>query len=483
MPRILQPGRTCEAIAGAEASGVIVDARDYYRSFYHTALAARRYLLLAGWQFDSDVPLLRGADRAEASHPVELLPFLQSLCSDRPDLLVYMLAWDYSLLYALEREWMQRLKFDWMTTDRIHFVFDDAHAVGASHHQKFVVVDGSMAFAGGIDLCDSRWDTREHFLHQPERVNRHGKPSKPYHDCMGYCTGSAAAELERLFCKRWSESGAPPIELPAGPAAELPIPEPAIRLDCTSVAYSLTRGPDAEHEAVVQILELYESAIRSAEALIYIESQYFTSRAVHRALAERMKGSGPKLEIVILTPRGADSPKEKLVLGDAQSWVLSSLCAIARESGHALRVLYSAAPSSSGQEVSTFIHSKLLCVDDRLLCVGSANCTNRSMSLDTELALVWECTDDSQPLRKSIARVRASLLCEHAGVPYDAALESVRGVVGHIDKFIGASKLRAHDVPDTPDDIDRDHLLERAFDPEAPLTALELDKLVERRHD
>lgn len=98
-------------------------------------------------------------------------------------------------------------------------------------------------------------------------------------------------------------------------------------------------------------------------------------------------------------------------------------------------------------------------------------------------ALVWECTDDSQPLRKSIARLRASLLCEHAGVPYDAALESVRGVVGHIDKLIGASKLRAHDLPDTPDDVDRDPLLERAFDPEAPLTFLELDKLLERRHD
>jgi phosphatidylserine/phosphatidylglycerophosphate/cardiolipin synthase-like enzyme len=217
--------------------------------------------------------------------------------------------------------------------------------------------------------------------------------------------------------------------------------------------------------------------------LIYIESQYFTSRAVHRALKERMQAPGPKLEIVILTPRGADSPKEKLVLGDAQNWVLSSLAAIARENGHALRVLYSAARSAGGQDVSTFIHSKVLCVDDRLLSVGSANCTNRSMSLDTELALVWECTHDAQPLKKSIARVRASLLSEHAGVPYAEDFERTRGLVERIDKLICASKLRAHDVADSPDDLDQDPLLERAFDPEAPLSALELGALLERRHD
>lgn len=33
-----------------------------------------------------------------------------------------------------------------------------------SHHEKTVVVDQTIAFVGGIDLCYGRWDTRDHRL-------------------------------------------------------------------------------------------------------------------------------------------------------------------------------------------------------------------------------------------------------------------------------------------------------------------------------
>lgn len=33
-----------------------------------------------------------------------------------------------------------------------------------AHHEKIVVVDQSLAFLGGIDLCYGRWDTNEHRL-------------------------------------------------------------------------------------------------------------------------------------------------------------------------------------------------------------------------------------------------------------------------------------------------------------------------------
>ena len=38
-----------------EEAGVLVDASDYYRAFFHAARAARRYIVIAGWQFDSEV--------------------------------------------------------------------------------------------------------------------------------------------------------------------------------------------------------------------------------------------------------------------------------------------------------------------------------------------------------------------------------------------------------------------------------------------
>ncbi|MDY6901599.1 MAG: AAA family ATPase, partial [Cyanobacteriota bacterium] len=46
-----------------------------------------------------------------------------------------------------------------MTKRRQRFVMDDEHPIGASQHQKIVVIDDTVAFSGGIDLTEKRWDT------------------------------------------------------------------------------------------------------------------------------------------------------------------------------------------------------------------------------------------------------------------------------------------------------------------------------------
>src|SRR5688572_11424666 len=61
--------------ARVEQSAAIVDARSYYRAFYRAALGAERYLFVAGWQFDSEVALLRGPDAEGAPLPLKFLPF------------------------------------------------------------------------------------------------------------------------------------------------------------------------------------------------------------------------------------------------------------------------------------------------------------------------------------------------------------------------------------------------------------------------
>lgn len=33
-----------------------------------------------------------------------------------------------------------------------------------AHHEKLCVVDGSIAFMGGLDLCFGRWDTNQHSI-------------------------------------------------------------------------------------------------------------------------------------------------------------------------------------------------------------------------------------------------------------------------------------------------------------------------------
>ena len=109
------------------AAGLLVDAAAYFREFYRAALRARRSILLSGWQFDSKVALLRGAEADAATAPVTLLAFLNWLCEQKPELRIWILAWDFHLIFAAEREWMQRLAFHWMTNERLHFRFDAAH--------------------------------------------------------------------------------------------------------------------------------------------------------------------------------------------------------------------------------------------------------------------------------------------------------------------------------------------------------------------
>ena len=159
--RILVPGKSFFAAPPAAACGLLVDARDYYVAFYRAALAARHSILVTGWQFDRGVKLLRGPDVALAKPmggEVRFLAFLDQLCKRRPALQVYILAWNFHVVLALEREWMQRLYFHWATNERLRFRFDASHASGASHHQKFAVIDGEVSFLGGIDLCEARWD-------------------------------------------------------------------------------------------------------------------------------------------------------------------------------------------------------------------------------------------------------------------------------------------------------------------------------------
>ena len=146
MKDILAAGINCYGIDNVKESGLLVDGCDYYRAFWTAAAKAESYILLSGWQFDSDVQLLR--DDGPTAADSTLLSFLNRLCENNPDLRVYILAWNFSMIYCIDREWLQRWHFKWSANERIQFCFDSCHAFGASHHQKFVVIDGQIAFFG-----------------------------------------------------------------------------------------------------------------------------------------------------------------------------------------------------------------------------------------------------------------------------------------------------------------------------------------------
>jgi len=79
MKTILRPGRNCRGLYEVAESGLLIDSRAYFRAFFHAAGGARNYILLSGWQFDSDVRLVRGKDAdQEESRPDSLTTSITS---------------------------------------------------------------------------------------------------------------------------------------------------------------------------------------------------------------------------------------------------------------------------------------------------------------------------------------------------------------------------------------------------------------------
>jgi phospholipase D1/2 len=455
MKQILNVPHNAFVIAETDQSGLLIDARNYYRTLYRALEQAEHYAIVSGWQFESGLRLLRGRDAVGATRPVKLLDFLTDLCEARPNLRIYILAWDFSLVYAKDRESQQKEKFT-ASSARIHFEWDAHPNVVGSHHQKFVVVDGSVGFVGGIDLCDARWDDCEHRSDDPDRVNVVGDPCKPYHDVQACFTGPIVSSLVDVFVERWTRAVAQPLHLPrVGPEAHPRFDLARLSdgsaepIGATHAALSRTQDDSRAEPALIgEILGLFAGAIASAERLIYAETQYFTSRSVAQVLIERLRDAArPKLEIVVFLPHGADTPMEKYALEDTQEGVLLEVLNAARETGHEMRLLYPASHLADGCEIATFIHSKILIIDDRLLMVGSPNFTERSVGLDTELAVTWECTSENDVLGQCIRNIRVKLLTEHSRVPSSEFAEP-HGLCAKLDALLarGDTRLRRREV-------------------------------------
>ncbi len=437
-------------------TGLLIDARDYYREFYRVAKEAQHSIAVAGWQFDRDVCLLRGEEATLVEEDVQFLPFLDRLCRERPQLQVYLLAWDFSVLYAIEREWMQRLFFNLTTPDRLKFRFAAHPSIAGSHHQKLAVIDGAVAFTGGMDLCTSRWDDRSHLVHNPYR-SEGNKTHGPYHDVQAFVTGPAAARVASLFQDRWEDAGHGKIDLGVA-STVLPQVRASLPLPPGPVSFSRTRCKTETLAGLREIRALYLTAIDAAEELIYIENQYFTSQAIFEALVKRLEAKErTPLQVVFVLPQKPQAMKEQVALGIEHSRMLDTLTRTAAAHGHSLGLYYSSGTDLHGTEIPTYIHAKLMIVDDVFLTVGSANTTNRSMGLDSELNTSWE--DRSLlpgGLKKAIRQARVNLLREHCGIADgEADVETVAGLVERLGTLaqLPGSKLRAHRFRVTADDF------------------------------
>lgn len=463
---ILRPGSNCWQMDRASRVAVLVDTAAYFSALAEVCRAAKRQILILGWDFDRRERLHR--DQKESDGPDEMGAFLVDLTKRNPELDIYLLSWDFNMIYAAERELLPALRLRLQAPPRFHFRLDDMHPSGASHHQKMVVVDDRIAFVGGIDLSRWRWDTPEHRPDDPRRVDPDGKSYPPFHDMMMLVEGEIAGRLGELARERWRHAHGRKIKPPLK-ALESSWPESADSglLD-VDVAIARTEPAYGGREAVTEVRDLYLDAIAAARDCIYIENQYFTAHCLADALADRLQEQdGP--EVVLVLPAKTGGWLEQVTMDVIRGRMLDRL-QLADKHDH-LRVYYPYQPGLGGDCIS--VHAKLLIIDCRLLRVGSANTSNRSMGLDTECDLALESDAQGDGVSRYIASIRASLLAEHLDCDVetvDTAICECKSVIHAIEHLrTGKRSLRPLDwqVPKDVDELVPDSGL---IDPHEPFS-------------
>jgi phosphatidylserine/phosphatidylglycerophosphate/cardiolipin synthase-like enzyme/uncharacterized membrane protein YdjX (TVP38/TMEM64 family) len=442
---IFRPGENCASVAKARRAGILVDAETYYDAFVRAAERAERSILIVGWDFDSRTVLRYGAS---GEPEITLGEFLNGLAHRNPRLHVRILDWDYPMIFGHDREFPPIYGLAWKPHRRVDFRYDDTHPVGGSHHQKIVVIDDRIAFAGGIDLSSKRWDSSAHAPDDPRRTFL-GEPYPPMHDVSSIVDGEAAHAISAVARARWeAATGEPlhPIEVPGDGWPE-GVP---VQFTDIEMAVACTAAPCPANDGVREIEHLYLDMIRRAKRYIYIENQYFTSQAIADAIRDRLREpDGP--EVVLLTRLLSHGWLEEVTMQALRTRFVREL----READKRGR-FQAYYPHIDGLKEGTCIdlHSKVMIVDDEWLRVGSSNLSNRSMGVDSECDVTFEAAGNEAASRE-IGAIRDALIAEHMGTEPQAVVEAIAqhgsmiGAICALPKH--ARRIEVLEAPELPD--------------------------------
>lgn len=234
--------------------------------------------------------------------------------------------------------------------DPIRFPF--VNHVWSRDHRKIVVIDGCVAYTGGMNVAD-------YYIKGTDQVGE-------WHDMHCRIEGDAVNELQRIFLRIWNKTTKQNIH---GPQYYRGLGDISyfhgLKTDsCQSREHQqvgiINREP---HTSNTIIRDFYLSAINSAKDSIKIINPYFTLIGpLKRAIKKAVK-RGVKVDIMLsvkcdepITPDCGFYNAHKLMKKGCHIWMF--------EPG--------------------FHHTKIIMVDGRLCTVGSANLDSRSLRFDYE---------------------------------------------------------------------------------------------------
>jgi cardiolipin synthase A/B len=209
------------------------------------------------------------------------------------------------------------------------------------NHRKNVVVDGRVAWTGGINVGVE-------YLGQDPKFGH-------WRDTQLRLEGPAASSLSLIFQEDWLWA--------TGEVLEVDVPSP-IEEPGTTTALLMATGPADKFEACpIAFLDI----ISQARHRLWVVSPYFVPDTDLRTAfyAAQLRG----VDVRIMLP---EKPDHLLV------WLASNAHADAMVN-HGVRVF---------RYRKGFLHQKVLLMDDRMASVGSVNFDNRSFAINFEMT-VW----------------------------------------------------------------------------------------------
>ena len=232
---------------------VLVDGAAAFPRIAEAIANARDHVHVTGWHIAPYFELIRG-ERGRAVG--ELL----AEAAERVD--VRVLVWAGAPVPAFHptRKEVRDAVEELTRGTRIRCEADPREHPFHCHHEKTVVLDGEVAFVGGIDMTDyagDRFDVSDH----PAR-RRLG-----WHDVGTRLRGPAVKDVHDHFELRWRELTGERLQRPESPP---PAGEHTVQVVRTVAENMYEALPTGDF----RVLESYLRAIRSAERFVYLENQF-----------------------------------------------------------------------------------------------------------------------------------------------------------------------------------------------------------------
>jgi cardiolipin synthase len=219
----------------------------------------------------------------------------------------------------------------------------------ARDHRKILVVDGTTAIVGGVNLATE-------YQSNPiaRSGNVEGEPDRPWRDIDIEVSGPAVSQLERMFVEHWrAQHGAAVPDV-----VDIP-PVPGVK------GNSVVRfiGSTPEHQVPRYYVTLI-SALRASERSITVQAAYFvpTSDELQALVDAARRG----VQVVLILPDKSDS-SFSLAVGHSHY-------------GRLLR-----AGVKIYETHGIVLHSKMVTVDGVWSVIGSSNFDHRSVVFNDEV--------------------------------------------------------------------------------------------------